>query len=355
METLSRAKEIAKRDTTTFKRIDDLIADLYLDMGDFQKAESLITKSGSELSKGRLHLLKKDYAKAASQYDALAKQAEKSGNVDNLFTAYTGLGLAEEGLEDFKAAATYFQKAIESVEEIRSTLTLPERSEFFNVRIGGFMRTAPYEGIARVSVKMNKPADALRESELTKARGFSEAISRRVEGVFQDIPEEIMEKDLEVNERLAALLKRKQSAYEQGEQQVLQSLEPQIKEAKENLAAHIEKLRAEFPLFAATKYPEAPELGKTALKTNEWVLAYHVTDEGVLIYLTRGKELIKGFFKPIPRADLESLVLKFMTPLKVVAGQDDLVEKLRAFDFESGKEACRFAAGRCSSLLFRKG
>ncbi|MGO9571702.1 MAG: tetratricopeptide repeat protein [Desulfomonilaceae bacterium] len=277
LETLGRAKEIAKRNASTSSRIDDLIASLYLDRGDLQKAESLITKSGSEPSKGRLHLLKKDYAKAASQYEALAKQAEKSGNVDNLFTAFTGLGLAEEGLEDFKAAATYFQKAIESVEEVRSTLSVPERSEFFNVRIGGFMRTAPYEGIARVSVKMNKPVDALRESEMTKARGFSEAVSRRVEGVFQDIPEEIMEKDLEVNERLTVLLKRKQSAYEQGEKEVLQSLEPQIKEARSDLATYIEKLRAEYPLFAATKYPEAPDLGKTAIKTNEWVLAYHVT------------------------------------------------------------------------------
>ena len=64
---------------------------------------------------------------------------------------------------------------------------------------------------------MNKPADALKESELTKARGFSEAISRRVEGVFQDIPEEIMEKDLEVNEHLAPFSSGDKGAYEQGD------------------------------------------------------------------------------------------------------------------------------------------
>jgi hypothetical protein len=214
---------------------------------------------------------------------------------------------------------------------------VPERSEFFNVRIGGFMRTAPYEGIARVSVKMNKPADALRESELTKARGFSEAISRRVEGVFQDIPEETMEKDLEVNEHLAALLKRRQSAYEKGEQEVLQALEPQIKEAKADLETHIEKLRVEYPLFAATKYPTATDLRKSALRPDEWTLVYNVTDDGTLIYLTHGKEMVKGLFKPVSRVELENVVRKFMTPLKVEGGQDDLVEKLKAFDFASGK------------------
>ncbi|MGO9570575.1 MAG: CHAT domain-containing protein [Desulfomonilaceae bacterium] len=338
LETLGRARDISKGNAATSNRIDDLIANLHLDMGDLQKAEPLIKTSGSEPTKGRLYLLKKDYAKAVPQYETLAQNAEKSGNVDNFFTAYAGLGLAQEGLGDLESAAKYFRRATESVEEIRSTLSVPERSEFFNVRIGGFMRTTPYEGIARVSVKMNKPADALRESEQTKARGFSEAISRRVEGLFQDIPEETMEKDLEVNEHLAALLKRRQSAYEQGEKEVIQSLEPQIKEAKADLQAHVEKLRVEHPLFAATKYPTATDLGKTALRPDEWVLVYNVTDDGVLIYLTRGKELMKGLFKPIPRAELEGLVRKFMTPLKIVAGQDDLVEKLKAFDFESGKK-----------------
>ena len=338
LETLGRAKEVSKRDATVANSIDDLIANLYLDMGEVQKAESLITKSGSEGSKARLHLLKKDYEEAVRQYGKFAQQAEKSGNVDNLFTSYTGLGLAHEGLGDFESAARHFLKATESVEEIRSTLSVPQRSEFFNVRIGGFMRTAPYEGIARVFVKMKKPAEALRESELVKARGFSEAISRRVEGVFQDIPEEIMEKDLEVNEHLAALLKRRQLAYEKGEKQVIQSLEPQIKEAKADLEANIEKLRAEHPLFAATKYPSAMDLSKAALRADEWVVVYNVTDDGVLIYLTHGKELIKGLFKAMPRQELETLVRKFMTPLTIVAGQDDLVEKLKGFDFESGKK-----------------
>jgi tetratricopeptide (TPR) repeat protein len=345
LETLSRAKIIAKRDGPTSQRIDDLMANLYLDMGELQKAESLIAKSGSEPSKGRLYLLKQDYAKAAHQYETLAQQAQNSGNVDNFFTANTGLGLAQEALGEFASAAESFRKAVESVEEIRSTLSVPERSEFFNVRIGGFLRTAPYEGIARVSVKINRPADGLRESELTKARGFSEAISRRVEGVFQDIPTEVMEKDLEANEHLAALLKRRQSAHGQGQNEVIQALEPQIKFAKAHLEAHIEQLRADYPLFAATKYPAPPDLGNTAIRTGEWVLAYHVTDEGILIYLTRGKQIIKGFFKPVARGEFEALLRKFMTPVKVVPGQDDLVQKLKAFDFASGKKLTDLLVG----------
>jgi len=64
--------------------------------------------------------------------------SEQSGNVDNLFVAYTGLGLAQEGLGDLVSAAKAFQKAVESVEEIRSTLTVPERSEFSTFESAGF-------------------------------------------------------------------------------------------------------------------------------------------------------------------------------------------------------------------------
>ena len=71
------------------------------------------------------------------------KPRKRTGNVDNLFIAYTGLGLAQEGLGDLASAAESFRKAVESVEEIRSTLSVPERSEFFNVRIGGFFGRRP--------------------------------------------------------------------------------------------------------------------------------------------------------------------------------------------------------------------
>ena len=93
---------------------------------------------------------------------------------------------------------------------------------------------------------------------------------------------------------LAALTKNLQKAYEKQNKEVIAALEPQVKTAKENLAAHVDMLRKQYPLFAATKYPEPMGLDQTGLKDNEWVLAYHVTDPGIIIYLTRGKNLVKG-------------------------------------------------------------
>jgi tetratricopeptide (TPR) repeat protein len=315
-------------------KIDDLEANVYLEMGEAQTAEKFIAKSGRPTSRGRLLLMKRDFEGAKRQYRELLKAAEKTGEVDRRFTAYTGIGLALEGSGEFAASAESFQKAIDTVEELRATLSLHDRSEFYNVRIDGFLRTAPYEGLARVLIKMDKPVDSLRTSEFTKARLFAEGLSRRVEGGFQDIPQEIVEQDLAVNERLAALLKRVQSAYERNQSDVLTSLHAEIEKARTELQNHIDALRSKYPLFVAAKYPQPMELSKAALNPGEWVLEYDVTDTGIAIYLAQGKELKKTLFKSIGRKDLDLLIESFLKPLNI---NEINSENLARFDFPAGE------------------
>jgi len=337
LASLERAKKVGERSSPASGTIDDLMGNLYIEMGKLPEAEKLIEKSGTDISRGRLGLAKEDYAKAKIHYENLRQSAEKTGNVDNRFIAYTGLGLALEGLGEFATAADSFRKAIETVEELRANLSLHERMEFHNVRLGGFLRTGPYEGIARVLMRMNKPSDSLKESEYAKARMFSEAISRRVEGRTQDIPEGVLERDGELNERLTALLKQRRSAYEKEETKAIEALEPQIIQAKEELTTHIDWLRSKYSLFAATKYPSPMDLTRTAIRPAEWILAYDVTDHGLLIYLTKGKDLIKGVLKPISRTLIEKDLRHFLKALEMTSGEDDLVEKLKSFDFDAGR------------------
>ncbi|MFZ5865316.1 MAG: CHAT domain-containing protein [Thermodesulfobacteriota bacterium] len=337
LATLARAKKAGERSNLAGGTIDDLMGNLYIEMGKLPEAEKLIEKSGTDISRGRLRLAKQDYTDAKIHYEKLRESAEKTGNVDNRFVAYTGLGLALEGLSEFAPAADAYRKAIETVEELRANLSLHERMEFHNVRLGGFLRTGPYEGIARVLMRMNKPGDSLKESEYAKARMFSEAISRRVEGRTQDIPEGVLERDLELNERLTALLKQRRSAYEREETKAIETLEPQIIQAKEELAAHVDWLRSKYPLFAATKYPSPMDLTRTAISRAEWVVAYDVTDQGLLIYLTKGKDVIKGVFKPISRTLIENDLRHFLKALDMTSGEDDLTEKLKSFDFDAGR------------------
>ena len=314
------------------------VGNLYLDTGEVQKAELIIEEEGHVASRGRLSLVKADYTLAKKYYQGLLKSAEKNRNVNDLFTAYTALGTAFEATGDDKKAEEYFREAFNLAEELRSTVPKAQRETFFDVRINGFLRTAPYDGLARIRLRMNKPLEAFKDSEYTKSRVFAEAMSRWSEGTRFDIPSQVLRQDQELTDQIAALKKKRQVAYEKANQEVISVIEPQVQELEKKLQAHINMTREKYPLFAATKYPEPMDLSQTALKEDEWVLEYHVTDPGTIIYLIQGKKIVKVLFKPIRGDELEKLVQKFRQPLEITSGRDNFSEKLASFDLKAGKE-----------------
>ncbi|MEW6352122.1 MAG: CHAT domain-containing tetratricopeptide repeat protein [Thermodesulfobacteriota bacterium] len=313
------------------------IGNLYLDQGDLARAEPLIKEAGYDSSLGRLALMKADYQEALKRYQRLLHVQLKSRNADLLFAAYTGLGTAYERLGKDNEAAEQYRKAVEHIEEVRLSIAQADRETFFNVTVGGFSRTAPYEGLARVLLRLKKPLEAMKTSEFTKARVYGEAISKRHEHAGRDVPHDIRKKDEQLIDQLAALSKNLQDAYAKENKQAIATIEPQVREARAQLAAHVEKLRREYPLFAATRYPQPMDLAQTALRADEWALSYDVTDPGLIIYLTRGKELKKALFKPVTRQDLEAMVRTVREPVDVKAGED-MGDKIRTFDFAAGKK-----------------
>ena len=116
----------------------DDIGNLHLDRGELNKAEPFIKEAGYNSSLGRLSLLKSDYAKAKDFYEKVLQNAQKSGNANNLFTAYTGLGKTYEALEDYKNAEEYYEKGMKLTEELRSSLPPSERKNFFEVKVNDF-------------------------------------------------------------------------------------------------------------------------------------------------------------------------------------------------------------------------
>ena len=223
-------------------------------MGDIARAEPFVKKSNFSASWGRLRLLQRDYPSAKTSYEILLKSAEQNRKADNLFISYTGLGLSAEGMKEDEKATEYYRKAVDLTEELRSSLSADQREQFFNVRMGGFYRTAPYEGLARVQMRMNKPSEAWNTSEYTKARLFAESMSRR-SGNTRDVPGDVIKKDQELTDQLSALKKQRQEDYEKNNKDQISALEPQVKRLEEQFTAHKKMLREKYPLFAATKYP----------------------------------------------------------------------------------------------------
>jgi len=315
----------------------NLVANLYLDKGDLARAEPLVREAGYWSTFGRFFLLSSNYEKSKEYYEKLQTHSEKNRNADNLFTAYTGLGLAYEGMGKDEDALKCYRNAVQLTEELRSTLTPAQREKFFDVRINGFYRTAPYEGLARVLMKMEKPEDAFTGSEYTRARLFAEALSRLSAESGSDIPADVLKEDKDLNDKLAALKKTRQNAYEKSDKLLIESLEPQIVDVEKKFHAHVDMLREKYPLFAATRYPQPMALTQTALNDDEWVLSYDVTDPGLIVYLTKGKSLVKAHFKKIPRKQIDDLVRSFRNPLELKP-DDSIPKKLEQFDFAAGKK-----------------
>jgi CHAT domain-containing protein/tetratricopeptide (TPR) repeat protein len=315
----------------------DYIGNLYLDSGETQKAEEYIKRAGFWQSLGRLSLVTGDLSAAEGNYVKLLQYSEPRRMLDYLWVAHTGLGVIKEQKGDLLSAAEHFRGAIAKIESVRAGLTQPERAEFFNVQLGGFFRTAPYEGLARVLINMNKPSEAFRESEFAKARTFSEGLCRQSANTTMGVPDGVMTADAVLNQELAAATKALYKAFEQNDQKTILVLEPQVKSAKDKLAEHIAFIRASYPLLAATRYPEPMDLIHTALQDNEWVLVYDVTDTGIITYLVKGKKIVKAVFKPVARTEVDSLVRKFRGPLEIEAGGPPL-EKLHGFNFSDGKK-----------------
>jgi tetratricopeptide (TPR) repeat protein len=299
-----------------------------------------ISQSGLLASQGRLSLTTSDYDGAIKFYETIRLHAERNWNSTDLFTANTGLGLAYENQGNFTKAIEHYEKAVEFVENVRISIPKHQRENFFDVKVDGFLRTAPYEGLARVLIMTNRCAEALKQSEYTKARIFSEVLSTGANRSTFAIPKEIIDRDRQIQDGLTELFQKlRETRGKTGMEDLeeVSAVDNQVRRTKEKLAKHIVWLRQNYPVFAASRYPIPMDLSETALKPDEWVLEYDVTDTGLAIYLIQGKNLIKGLFKPVPKKDLEELVSKVRGPLEVVPGKDQVSDKLKAFDFNADK------------------
>jgi tetratricopeptide (TPR) repeat protein len=148
------ALQILERLGVSTNQVNDYLGNLYLELGNMEKAETCLKKAGYDSSLGRLYLAKADYQKSIDCYTRLLESNQKSKNATRLFAALTGLGTAYEKLEDYKKAEEYFAKAETMVEESRSRLQPEHQRNFYVVRIAGFFRSEPGKGLARVRMKL---------------------------------------------------------------------------------------------------------------------------------------------------------------------------------------------------------
>ena len=92
LEQSREAPKLCKKFGLPTKTSDIIISGIYMDMVKITEAEPYVKQAGNDATSGRFSLLKADYSHAKAHYESILAASEKNGDVDGLFTAYTGLG-----------------------------------------------------------------------------------------------------------------------------------------------------------------------------------------------------------------------------------------------------------------------
>ena len=158
-------------------------------------------------------LLQSDPRASVTEFKKLHDMGTDLGIRKFAFLASVGEGLAYEKVDDWEKARKSFKEAVEYAEQIRESLDERAKLKFFEGEEAlGVKHITPYEGLARVLMKLGKKEESFQISEFTKARNFSEALCRRSPDGNSDVPKELLETDRNINNELAGLMRAMEQA-----------------------------------------------------------------------------------------------------------------------------------------------
>ncbi|MBI5571374.1 MAG: CHAT domain-containing protein [Desulfomonile tiedjei] len=325
LEALRQADAIARDLQIVSPGAEELMGNLYLSLGEIDQAKPLLERVGSDASLGRLRLAEGDYRSARKHYESLLRAADANKRSDGSFTAYTGIGQASEALKDYARAEDAYGKALQFVEDLRSSLPPAARRAFFAGRVNGFSRAEPARGFIRVKFKQGTGAETVAVSELTRARAFADRLAVPPANGYAGVPKEVQDNENALVTRLAGLKQIRNCCSRRVDPTRYENLTRQIDSVEKELNSYIDLLWKDYPHYAAVKYPRSAALEQLKLDATGYVLIFDLLGEGVGIKLLKGKQVVATHYEPWNTQDVEKGVAGFRSPF----------EQLRLVDFNS--------------------
>lgn len=288
--------------------------------------------------KGR-YLLEQDPAASLAEFNNLRSQADAAGSLKFSFLASVGLGLSYEKLKKWAESEKAFEKAVNQAETIRNTLDpVPKRTFLDGEEILGVKHILPYQGLARVRLRMGNATGSLEAAEFTKARSFADKMVQRAVDVDLGVDKKLL-CDLNLAERqMASTYRQLQDCTSRGGDA---TAIPALLKRQEELGAQLKQIEKtielKYPDFYAVRFPRPLSADKSALKPDEVAIAYEVTDPGLLVYLIQGKKIVDAKYEKVPKSELDSMVHKFRQPFEGLT-RDNALSKLKSFNLSIGKK-----------------
>jgi len=282
------------------------------------------------------YFLQKDPAKAVEKFKELQSQAQSSESRKYQFLARVGLGLSYEALDDLPRAEEAFKAAVEYSEELRETLDPKQKSTFLNgEEVLGMKHVVPYEGLARVRLRRGDASRALEAAEFTKGRGFADKLAQSVGAGAFGIDKKLYDELTDVENKIAGNRRQREKCLEKdGDRGLIPGIDKELKDLDKSLVSIKKRIESISPKFHAARFPRPLPITESELKDGESAVIYEVTDTGVLIFVTKGKQIVHAVFKPIKREKLDGLVRRFVGPM-------ESRDPLKSFGFSTGRELYR--------------
>lgn len=318
LERMNRSLDLFAKANAPTDWVKKLMGDILLDSGRLSEAGRYIKEADYDSSLGRFYLLQSQPQEALKAYEQLLSAAQNEENLDELFVAYTGLGKVFEAMKNYNRAQQNYTKGLEIVEEIRSSLLLSERKNFFSVKVSGFLRSDPAKGLVRTSLKLQKPDRSIHPSEATKAREFADNISQKADRRHFSVPPELILQENELTNKLAATKTALAVVPKSSDNRRWVEMKNEIRSAETEVKKFLKSLCEQYRDYCAVIHPSPVTLDKADIGPDEYVIMFDMLDDGVAVRLLKGRKILKASFLECRSRDLENDVRNFRSPLERV-------------------------------------
>ncbi len=282
------------------------------------------------------YFLDKEPGKALPKFRELKSTAQQANRLRYLFLAYLGCGVSLENLKQYADAEKEYQAAVNLAEKVRDSLDVEAQRTFLDGEpVLGVKYAFAYEGLARVRMQQGNWEGALEASEYAKARAFADKLAKLSAGSSYGVDRKLLSELEEVEKQIRANAKQLETCQgPEGDKSLVPKLESERNGLDERLKSVKRLIKERYPDFYATRFPSPLSIRQANLPPDQLILAYDVTDTGILIFVCKGTQIIHAEFQPIARMALQKKIRLYREPLE---GPEDYGE-LTKLDLAAGRE-----------------
>lgn len=286
----------------------------------YDKAGNLVGLGNAYLGLGNYHFQNGDRDKAWEMYNKSESFYNKRGDIEqeaNTLFAKAAV-LAKE--KKHNNAADLYQKVIINLEKVRI------KTGFHGMKKKYFQTVyKKYEDITVYMLEHSFYDRAFKIAESMKARIFLDQLAEGLVDIEKGINPVLKKQRDSLVTKLSLLSKTISEAENANEQAILEKLNKEYSQSKDELEELLMKIRLENPRYASVKYPEPINikvLQNKILNEEELLLEYFVSGNAVYAFLIT-KTSFKILKLPSAKKDIESLLEIY---LPYITWQDDQKE-----------------------------